>query len=476
MSYPKPAELWKLDPDEFNKWRRENDLQILFEKFTQCLPHFNQWLKENDLSIEFILKTDQPGQFFYWDKETYLITTTGSNFTRYSFAPIENADHENRILKISSINQEGEHSELQKFTPYLFWVKSKHGIDKPIKTNRNEFETFRQVGGTAPDVPEQSTSIIAPGIQVLKLGGTTIDGWWKLNYRNLDFTDLDYLTVEGKDSFGRSHQIFYTTCQNILAKGVEADFTEFYQCEFRNLQIVNSRLNGLQFFDCDIFKATFENSSIANLIIVKGSANSFSFNRVEVENIIYEPPKREWHCGITHTYETISDNYKRFRILYQSNGLRQEASESYYKERLYETKSHLSKAKSVTSLLRFRRQPIKHIFLSFGSIINYFSQALSGFISYSIWGFGERPFRIFAMSFLTLLLYATIYFYSDISKVDHNFLNSLYLSIVTFTTLGFGDITPVDSNTYKLIVASEALIGAFSLGLLVAGYANKSRY
>jgi hypothetical protein len=49
---------------------------------------------------------------------------------------------------------------------------------------------------------------------------------------------------------------------------------------------------------------------------------------------------------------------------------------------------------------------------------------------------------------------------------------------VTFTTLGFGDISPLNcgGTLYKFLVAFEALMGAFCMGLIVAGFANKSRY
>jgi len=50
-----------------------------------------------------------------------------------------------------------------------------------------------------------------------------------------------------------------------------------------------------------------------------------------------------------------------------------------------------------------------------------------------------------------------------------------YLPIATFTTRGYGDI-PVKTNALKIACGSEAALGAFILGLFVAGFANKSRY
>jgi len=52
------------------------------------------------------------------------------------------------------------------------------------------------------------------------------------------------------------------------------------------------------------------------------------------------------------------------------------------------------------------------------------------------------------------------------------FLNSCYFSIVTFTTLGYGDLTP--TGGLKVIAAFEALFVAITMGFLVAGLTKNS--
>lgn len=477
MSYPKPSELWDMSPDDFNKWRRENDLKRLFDCFQKTLPHFDEWLQANNLTIDFILGTDNPGQFFHWDKDTYCVKTTKEDYVTYFFVPVYNERHDKRIQKTKLLDTDKEKSERFKFKPYFAWVKEKHKIDKPIKTKwSGDLETFRYTTGTAPDVPEMCSWTIAGGGTVLKLGGVKIDGWFKFNNRNLDFTNLDFLEIDGKESWNREIQIFYSHCVNISTNNVVANFTKFYQCSFGNLKATNSRFYGIEFHRCDIFKAYFENSNISNMIIEDCSANSFSFNRVEVENIDYTPPTKEYHCGVVMTYETVSDNYKRFRILYQANGLRREASEAYYKERLYEMRYNWGSLDLLESFSYLWKRNIDYGLSSIKYNFQKLIKSISDSVSYLIWGFGERPLRIVSSSFLVLTTYALIYFFSNIDKLHHDIVNSYYLSIVTFTTLGFGDITPMSNNSYKLIVGSEALIGAFCMGLLVAGYANKSRY
>ncbi len=56
--------------------------------------------------------------------------------------------------------------------------------------------------------------------------------------------------------------------------------------------------------------------------------------------------------------------------------------------------------------------------------------------------------------------------FSKALGLTSSFIDSIYLSLVTITTLGFGDITPTTSLG-KLVVSSQALFGILVLGLLL---------
>lgn len=95
--------------------------------------------------------------------------------------------------------------------------------------------------------------------------------------------------------------------------------------------------------------------------------------------------------------------------------------------------------------------------------------------SYVIWGHGERPLRtvlsglviVFLFSFLYTLGYLTI----DGSILKPSFVEALYFSVITFSTVGYGDITPIGVN--KLIVMIEALFGMFVMSIFVVGLSRK---
>jgi len=101
-------------------------------------------------------------------------------------------------------------------------------------------------------------------------------------------------------------------------------------------------------------------------------------------------------------------------------------------------------------------------------------------------GYGENPERVVASSFSLILLCASAYFIIGVEGPDHhiqfdyhasfsenatNFLNCIYFSVVTFTTLGYGDITP--RGLAEALSALEAFTGAFMMALFVAVFSKK---
>ena len=71
------------------------------------------------------------------------------------------------------------------------------------------------------------------------------------------------------------------------------------------------------------------------------------------------------------------------------------------------------------------------------------------------------------------LVFAGLYEAVAVDYGDHpTFLSSIYYSVVTFTTLGFGDITP-RTPTAAVAVMIEVVVGYLMLGILISILANK---
>jgi hypothetical protein len=100
------------------------------------------------------------------------------------------------------------------------------------------------------------------------------------------------------------------------------------------------------------------------------------------------------------------------------------------------------------------------------------STGINGLWYTALWmlcGYGERPIRTVAVFMFSILAYAGIYtrmtLHGPEGPITGDFLEALYFSTITFTTLGYGDIRP--EGLAKLVAGSEALVGLFTVSLFI---------
>ncbi|NPA47181.1 MAG: voltage-gated potassium channel [Thermococci archaeon] len=84
--------------------------------------------------------------------------------------------------------------------------------------------------------------------------------------------------------------------------------------------------------------------------------------------------------------------------------------------------------------------------------------------------YGESPWRVFTFTLLIVMAYSVLYWVlgalGRASPVE-----CLYFSVVTFTTVGYGDVVPLPA--YRMLAASEAFIGAFLMAFFVVVMSRK---
>ncbi len=88
-----------------------------------------------------------------------------------------------------------------------------------------------------------------------------------------------------------------------------------------------------------------------------------------------------------------------------------------------------------------------------------------------LFGYGERIRGILITAFLVIFGWAWWYYPSGIKGIETSFGDCLYFSIVTFTTLGYGDLHP--ATDMRFWAGTEALAGAFLMALFVVAMARK---
>ena len=95
-----------------------------------------------------------------------------------------------------------------------------------------------------------------------------------------------------------------------------------------------------------------------------------------------------------------------------------------------------------------------------------------------LFGYGERPVRVLIASALIIVLCA--FFYSHPGSLAHrdsldgtSFLQGLYFSTITFTTLGYGDLYPAPNGFSRPVAMAEAVAGGCLMALFVVCLAKR---
>ena len=228
-----------------------------------------------------------------------------------------------------------------------------------------------------------------------------------------------------------------------------------------------------------LFKINLENASLMKANLTGANLHCANLNNcnllganflgAKVDNVywgkelIQEAKAREAAKANNKTlmldyYEQAEEIYRHLRLISEANGMFENAGHFFHKEMVmrrkqmkpWSTKRHISK------------------------IVDIFC------------GYGEHPMRVVLFSLSIIFFCSILYFLLGISdngkiisfqanlsfaeNIKH-FLSSIYFSVVTFTTLGYGDLIP--SGATRVLAAIEAFTGSFTIALFVVVFVKK---
>ena len=96
-----------------------------------------------------------------------------------------------------------------------------------------------------------------------------------------------------------------------------------------------------------------------------------------------------------------------------------------------------------------------------------------------IFGYGEQPGKVIISAISIILIFTFLFMSSGISDTSiggftsNNFLDCVYFSVITFTTLGYGDFRPLEGCS-RIFAGTEAFIGALMMALFVYTFARRT--
>lgn len=490
--------LWMMSKDEFNKWRRENDIPKLLKYFKENMPLFKEWQIENAIDDSIFLSSDRTSEFFIGSEERYLTTATGPSES----GQIETASF---VTPKSRKALEKEYAQWGKeivfkvissrsIYPYFYWLrklKKRNLFRTPGDRNDGLINDFAYRMRQNPN-SIKSRAFLFHNFPVLKLGGVVVTSV-NLDERNLDFVDLDGLTVSRGRHGSRTTHITYSACNDITIYKTEKAFLTFEKCTVENLRIIQSRTQDIGFVDCQVFQPVLRGSTIFRTIFVRSIPSNITIENCDIVDLFVREPPHSSHFALSHFY-------KRLRSAYQQRGERGEAGNCFYKERFHEFLSGIAPFVPNTSDLprrayigsyrdMFERWQLGQYsnksvirFISGNTLFyaklllpHYFFRLLlkktkfiADVLDWSVWGFGERPARIFLWIGIVLAVFSCKYYFGTIPEFKGDLAQSFYCSAFNFSTMGCDKKSGID--------AIEGLLGVTLMSIMVAGFANRSRY
>jgi tetratricopeptide (TPR) repeat protein len=106
-----------------------------------------------------------------------------------------------------------------------------------------------------------------------------------------------------------------------------------------------------------------------------------------------------------------------------------------------------------------------------------FFRCLANLHNRMIWGYGEKPFRTLLAALLVILGCAVLY--AEWGSVvvhgsvrDIHFFEGIYFSVVTYTTVGYGDYMPADFLT-RVVAGGEAISGILLTPIFLIGLTRR---
>jgi hypothetical protein len=242
-------------------------------------------------------------------------------------------------------------------------------------------------------------------------------------------------------SVGRSPLVFSEkTFVEISFKDTDIEHVRFVRCRFERCLFIGASITRCEFTDC-IFIETNTSKLKINQCLLDPACFDKNFDLVNDTNIAID---------LYHSlYRNASDEHQ------PDHGV-----ESLYRMKRAENR-HLDsqKLRGIITPRDYFKKKCVHVIYDFIS------------------GYGLRTTRVLRFVLIVIALFSVLnYSLSPVifkSGLNVSFIDSIYFTCVTMTTLGYGDITPA-TPVGKILVTLQALSGFIVMSILIAAITKKT--
>lgn len=246
--------------------------------------------------------------------------------------------------------------------------------------------------------------------------------------------------------------------------GHDFSYADFYHANLNSSHLFNINLQHASIMKADLRDANLNCANLtgANMLGVKWAGSKF-------ENVkIGKKIKQE---KLANSAQLVKDPQGYIDFLGQAEEIYRDLRKHAEHEGIFTLSGYLIQKELTMRRLQLPRYSLKRIL---SKLVDIFC------------GYGEAPLRIIGLSLIIILFCAIFYAFTGLSyegeilaisseqTLNENisfFFSSVYYSVVTFTTLGYGDFTPIGIS--RAIAAIEAFTGSFTIALFVVVFVKK---
>ncbi len=282
----------------------------------------------------------------------------------------------------------------------------------------------------------------------------------KASLRGVLFEKFDLSGADLSQADMTGSHFFDSKLNGASLVGTNLSSCDFTHCDMRGADLTksnmsrsrlwNSDLSGANMSEADISSADFWNARLFDIKLWHASINgvrsvsksSFSKGKGPLEK-----------CRINEDGElSAEESYRNIKQLFTSTGRYNDASWASFKEKTMERRTLRKK----------------------GSLAY-----IPSLIMNILCGYGEKPYRIILSALFCILGFAFLYGtlgaieYSASPGTQPGWVDYIYYSTITYTTVGYGDFIPKPLSIFRILADTEAFLGIFLAGLFVFTLARK---
>lgn len=279
-------------------------------------------------------------------------------------------------------------------------------------------------------------------LQDLASTGHSLVGY---SLKRADLTELNLVNHDSKKGYDLSYADLYHAKLN----GAHLFHLDLHGASLMKADLRNANLHCANLEDCNLLGVKLTNARIENVTWGKQILQEKNADRACREGNQEE---------MLDCLEQAEEIYRNLRKAAENEGLFETSGYFFYKE----------------MVMRRYQLPKFSFHRIVSKIVDWFC------------GYGERPLNVVLFSLLLIGLSAFFYFFLGIASKGQivqldlsatlytnfiSFLECLYFSVVTFTTLGYGDLVPIGAT--RPLAALEAFTGNFTIALFVVVFVKK---